>query len=246
MSAEAKKECDRELKRLAKMTPGVGRIHGVAHLPGMDDRAALEQDLRHRRHRHRQGQKILDEDHYDLKKVKQRILDYLAVKKAAAGNEGADPVLRRASWAWARPRWGNRLPARWAANSCASRWAACTTKRKSAAIAALTSARCRGRSFKACAARDAGSGVHAGRGGQARPRFPRRSVRGVDGSARSGTELDVPRSLPRRAFRSFQGAVHRHGQLDRSDSGAAAGPHGNSRTWPATPRKKKSTSPSGI
>ena len=28
-----------------------------------------------------QGQEILDEDHYDLKKVKERILDYLAVRR---------------------------------------------------------------------------------------------------------------------------------------------------------------------
>jgi len=37
------------------------------------------------------GQKILDEDHYDLEKVKQRILDYLAVKKLQPGMKG--PIL---------------------------------------------------------------------------------------------------------------------------------------------------------
>ena len=39
------------------------------------------------------AQDILDEDHYDLEKVKQRILDYLAVKKLQPGDEGSDPVL---------------------------------------------------------------------------------------------------------------------------------------------------------
>ena len=76
-----------------------GRIHGFAHVPGMDDLAAMEQDLRHRRRRIdiAKAQEILDEDHYDLEKVKERILDYLAVKKAPARHEGADPLLRRAS-----------------------------------------------------------------------------------------------------------------------------------------------------
>src|ERR1700731_4908381 len=37
------------------------------------------------------GRKILDEDHYDLDKVKERILDYLAVKKLQPGMKG--PIL---------------------------------------------------------------------------------------------------------------------------------------------------------
>ena len=49
------------------------------------------------------------------------------------------------SWgrpASARPRSGVRSPARWGASSCASRWAACATRPRSAATAAPTSARC--------------------------------------------------------------------------------------------------------
>src|SRR5258708_21554928 len=37
------------------------------------------------------AQQILDEDHYDLEKVKERILDYLAVKKPEPGMKG--PIL---------------------------------------------------------------------------------------------------------------------------------------------------------
>ncbi len=37
------------------------------------------------------AQEILDEDHYDLAKVKERILDYLAVKKLQPGMKG--PIL---------------------------------------------------------------------------------------------------------------------------------------------------------
>ncbi len=94
---------------------------------------------------------ILDEDHYDLEKVKDRILDYLAVLQLR-------PVLKgpsSASWgrrAWARRRWAAPSRARSAANSRASPWAACTTRPRSAATAAPISERCRGRSSRRCGA----------------------------------------------------------------------------------------------
>jgi len=85
---------------------------------------------------------ILNTDHYDLEKVKKRILEYLAVRKLKADKKG--PIL--VWWArpaWARRRWGGRLPARWGGSSSASRWAACATRPRSAATGAPTSARCR-------------------------------------------------------------------------------------------------------
>src|SRR6266571_6312147 len=91
MSAEARKECDRELKRLQKMTPAsaeymVARtyLEWMTALPWTKSSGAPEIDIAN-------GQKILDEDHYDLEKVKQRILDYLAVKKLQPGMKG--PIL---------------------------------------------------------------------------------------------------------------------------------------------------------
>src|SRR3984957_3138856 len=91
MPAEAKKECDRELKRLAKMTPAsaeymVSRtyLEWMTSLPwnktsGTDDINIPK------------AEEILNEDHYDLVKVKERILDYLAVKKLQPGMKG--PIL---------------------------------------------------------------------------------------------------------------------------------------------------------
>jgi ATP-dependent Lon protease len=91
MSAEAKKECDRELKRLAKMTPAsaeymVSRtyLEWMTSLPWSKSSGSQEIDIA-------KGHQILDEDHYDLQKVKERILDYLAVKKLQPGMKG--PIL---------------------------------------------------------------------------------------------------------------------------------------------------------
>ena len=92
MSAEAKKECERELKRLAKMTPASAEyMVSRTYLEWMTS-LAVEQVFRRGGHQHRQGaETILDEDHYDLEKVKERILDYLAVKKLQPGMKG--PIL---------------------------------------------------------------------------------------------------------------------------------------------------------
>jgi len=91
MSAEAKKECERELKRLSKMTPAsaeymVSRtyLEWMASLPWSKSSGSSEIDIT-------KAHEILDEDHYDLQKVKERILDYLAVKKLQPGMKG--PIL---------------------------------------------------------------------------------------------------------------------------------------------------------
>jgi ATP-dependent Lon protease len=91
MTAEAKKECDRELKRLAKMTPAsaeymVSRtyLEWMTSLPWSKSSGSTEIDIP-------KARTILDEDHYDLHKVKERILDYLAVKKLQPGMKG--PIL---------------------------------------------------------------------------------------------------------------------------------------------------------
>jgi len=91
MTAEAKKECDRELKRLAKMTPASAEymvtrtyLEWMTSLPWSKSSGATEIDIP-------KAQNILNEDHYDLEKVKERILDYLAVKKLQPGMKG--PIL---------------------------------------------------------------------------------------------------------------------------------------------------------
>src|SRR3981081_1371469 len=88
MPAEAKKECEREMKRLAKMTPAsaeymVSRtyLEWMTSLPWSKSSGHEEIDIA-------KAQTILNEDHYDLEKVKERILDYLAGKNSHPGMKG--------------------------------------------------------------------------------------------------------------------------------------------------------------
>lgn len=77
---EARKEADRELERFATMPPG-SSDHGIvrtylgwlATLP-WNKLSAGTIDIPH-------AMEILNEDHYDLEKIKERIVEYLAVKK---------------------------------------------------------------------------------------------------------------------------------------------------------------------
>ena len=77
---EARREAERELKRLAGMQPGspergmlVTYLEWMASLPwSKADGGTI--DIRRAR-------EVLDEDHYDLDKIKDRILEYLAVRK---------------------------------------------------------------------------------------------------------------------------------------------------------------------
>jgi ATP-dependent Lon protease len=87
---EARKAADRELGRLAKLPPAAAE-HGVirtylewlTELP-WDKETEDNLDIRHAR-------KILNADHYDLEDVKERILEYLAVRKLNPESPG--PIL---------------------------------------------------------------------------------------------------------------------------------------------------------
>jgi ATP-dependent Lon protease len=87
---EATKEAERELDRLSKMPPGAAEytvsrtyLDWLISLPwakSTEDNLDIAQ-----------AAQVLDEDHYDLEKVKERVLDYLAVRKLKADMKG--PIL---------------------------------------------------------------------------------------------------------------------------------------------------------
>jgi ATP-dependent Lon protease len=87
---EARKEADRELSRLARMHPSSSEytvastyLDWLTSLPwsqGTEDRLDI-----------RQARRILDEDHFGLEKAKNRIIEYLAVRKLKPDMKG--PIL---------------------------------------------------------------------------------------------------------------------------------------------------------
>ena len=90
MNEEAKKEANRELKRLAKMNPAAADytvtrtyIDWLVALP-WNKVSKQKIDLA-------KAKEILDEDHWDLEKIKERILEYLAVLKLKPEMKG--PIL---------------------------------------------------------------------------------------------------------------------------------------------------------
>src|SRR6202795_963621 len=90
MPDEVKKEALKELGRLARMSPmaadySVTRnyVEWLAALPWAKTSGGAVDILK--------AKEILDTDHYDLKKVKDRILDYLSVRRLKPGMKG--PIL---------------------------------------------------------------------------------------------------------------------------------------------------------
>ena len=118
----------------------------------------------------RKFRRCLDEDHYDLDKVKKRIVEYMAVRKLKNDKKGRSSV-SRARQALVRRRSVARSRARSVASSAASRSVACETKPRSAVTGARTSARCRVASSRASRRRAPQPGLRARRDRQARSRL---------------------------------------------------------------------------
>ena len=155
----------KELDKLARTSPQspehgwiVAWLDTVFEIPwGVEAAEKLDLD---------EARRVLDEDHAGLDRVKERVLEYLAVRKLRAerGVDAREKAEREAerrhrpappprtaaaperSWrwsarpAWARPRSARPSPGPWAAPSPGWRWVACATRPRSAATAAPTSA----------------------------------------------------------------------------------------------------------
>ena len=90
MPEEVEAHAKRELARLERMPEAGRRIFDGPHLCRMADRTALEGrgrgaiDIA-------EARRVLDEDHYELQKIKRRILEFLAVHKL--NPNGRSPIL---------------------------------------------------------------------------------------------------------------------------------------------------------
>jgi ATP-dependent Lon protease len=100
MPEEAEKEARRELERMKTMPPAAAEYHVIKTyldwLVELPWNITTEDDLNIPNAR-----RILDEDHYDLKEIKERILEYLAVRKLRAerlsAGEGEEGLTYRGS-----------------------------------------------------------------------------------------------------------------------------------------------------
>ena len=147
MPKEAKKKVEAELKKLKLMSPMSAEatvvrnyIETLVNLPWRK-KTKISKDIK-------AAQAILDEDHYGLEKVKERILEYLAVQSRVDRMKApilclvGPPGVGKTSLGQSIAKATNRKFIRMALGGV---W----TRPRSAAIAAPTSARCRARSCRA-------------------------------------------------------------------------------------------------
>jgi len=99
MPEKVLKEAEKQLKRLEKMHPDTAEaatvrtyLEWLVEIPwskASDDNLDIPA-----------AHKVLNDDHYDLEKVKERILEYLAVRKLKKQTQRHNLVLCGPSWSW--------------------------------------------------------------------------------------------------------------------------------------------------
>ena len=226
LSKEAQGKVKKELKKLKMMAPMSAEatvvrnyLDWVLALP-WGEKTEDKLDIA-------DAERILDEDHYGLKKVKERILEYLAVQALVEEAQGADPVPGRAArrgqdLAGALDRQGDRAQLR-------------------PAVARRRARRGGDSRPPPHVHRRAARQDHpvAQEGGDPEPGLPaRRDRQDVDGLSRRplggaargagpGAEQHLQRSLPGPRLRPVGRDVHHHGELPARDPDPAAGSDGD-------------------
>jgi len=90
MPREAREEFDRQVRRLERMVPDLAEASNVRTY--LDWMIALPWNIQTKDNLNlKEARRILDEDHYGLKKVKERIIEHLAVRKLKQDSRG--PIL---------------------------------------------------------------------------------------------------------------------------------------------------------
>ena len=94
MPKEVAEEAERQLGRLERMHPDAAETATLRNyldwMVSLPWAKATKDNLDLKK-----AQKILDEDHYGLEKIKERIVEHLAVRKLKKDSKGPDSLLRR-------------------------------------------------------------------------------------------------------------------------------------------------------
>ena len=239
IKTRAIKEIDR-MSRIPSASPEVGVIRtyvdwliGLPWDVSTDDQLDIKEAAR-----------VLDEDHYGLEKIKERILEYLAVRTLA--DEIRSPILAFVG----PPGVGKTSLGKSIAKAMGRKFVRMSLGgihdeaeirgHRRTYIGALP-----GRIIQSIKTGGLQQpGVHARRGRQDRHGLPGRPVVRVARGPRPGAEQHLPGQLPRGAVRPVQGAVHRHGQPPRSRSRRPSATGWRSSSCPATPSRRRSASAS--
>ena len=172
------------------------------------------------------AQKVLDEDHYGLEKVKERIVEYLAVHAAREAAQGPDPLPRRPARRrqdFARPVDRARDEPQVRAHVARRRARRGRDPRPPPHLHRLAAGQ---GAAEHGPHRCTQSPVPVRRSRQDVDGLPRRPVVGAARSAGPGAEHLVRRPLPRGRLRPVRGHVRLHGE-HAEHSRAAARPHGS-------------------
>ena len=225
LSKEAREKATHELKKLRQMSPMSAEATVVRNyldwllsIP-WNKKSKVKKDLN-------LAEQILDADHYGLEKVKERIVEYLAVQQRA--NKLTGPILclvgppgvgktslGKSIAARDRPRIRARVARRRARRG-----------RDPRPPPHLYRLDARQDHPVDAQGQDLEPAVPARRGRQDGRRFPRRSVLGAARGARPRAEPHLQRPLSRGRLRSVQRDVHHHGEHAQHPA-AADGPHGD-------------------
>ena len=209
---EVRAAAERELSRLERL-PQASAEYGVVRtyldwILSLPWNTITEDDLDLTRAR-----AVLDEDHYDIEKVKDRIIEHLAVARLKQRRRRPDPVLRGPARGRQDVARASRSRGPWGGASRASRWAGVRDESGDP----RPPAHLRRRDARHDRARDPRRRRHepgddGGRDRQDGLRLPGRPRLGDARGARPGPERDLPGPLPRPAARPVAGALPVHGR----------------------------------